>query len=105
LLKKWYSNKTLAISTISIAEFLTKSDIEDQKKFNNLLYSIETLPVSIDIAKQAAIYRKQFSRKVKRVHMLDCMLAATAKIHKCTLVTTNLKDFPMKDIKILDPGA
>lgn len=54
------------------------------------------------VAKVAAEYRKQ-SFKTKRVHLLDCFLAAQAKINKLTLVTNNRSDFPMTDIKVVTP--
>lgn len=104
LLEKWYSKKELAISTISIAEYLAKVDSEDQKIFDDLLSFICIFPVNISVARQAALYRKQSLQKKKKVFLLDCMLAATAKVYNCTFVTVNTSDFPMKDIKVIDPG-
>ncbi len=103
LLSQWQKNKTLSISTISIAEYLAKAVDEDKEMFDNLISFVKILPVDIEVARQAGIYRKQFHTKTKKVFLLDCMLAATAKVHNLTLVTVNKADFPMKDIKILEP--
>jgi len=46
---------------------------------------------------------RELDLKTKRVHLLDCFLAAQAKINKLTLVTHNKSDFPMKDIKVISP--
>jgi predicted nucleic acid-binding protein len=39
------------------------------------------------------------------IHMMDCLLAATAQAHDLTLATRNGKDFAGLDIRLLDPWA
>ena len=53
------------------------------------------------VAEIAAQYRQQFRRKEKQVYLIDCLIAATAKLYNLTLVTKNTKDYPMKDIKVI----
>ena len=81
-------------------EFLAKATIQEEEVFEALLTEFTILSVDIEVAKIAAGYRKE-SLKVKRGQMLDCFLAAQAKLHNLTLVTNDKDDFPMKDIKIL----
>jgi len=49
----------------------------------------------------SASYRKKFLGKNYTLRLPDCLIAATAKLYGATLVTFDLKDFPMKDIKKL----
>src|SRR3989344_6247134 len=87
LLNQWIEQETLALSVVSISEYLTKANPKELTNFNQVLYSSQIYDVDLEIATLAAKYRKQFIRKTKRSHILDCYLAATAKIHHLTLVT------------------
>ncbi len=105
ILKKFIEKKALIISAVVIAEFYGKGEIprEEEKAFSKLVSHFSTLPVDSEVAKMAGEYRSQFLRKTKRVFIMDCMLAAQAKVHNLTLVTNNTTDFPMKDIKVISP--
>jgi len=94
--------KQIHLSVVTIAEFVTGASGNELDK----LYSIESvmpiLPIDAQIAHIAGMYRKQLTQKIKAPYLIDCLIAATAKVHNLTLVTNNIKDFPMNDIKILD---
>lgn len=69
-----------------------------------LLGELQIWNVTSTIAKQAGWYWQQYIKRLKNLHIIDCLLAATAKIHDLTLVTLNTRHFPMKDIKIMGLG-
>ena len=94
-------DRSIKISVIVIAEFLVKANDEQAKRFNSVLEEFGSLPIDERIARAAGEYRKQFLRKTTRTFLLDCYLAAQAKLHNLTIVTNNRKDFPMKDINII----
>ncbi len=102
-LRKAIEKKRLYISVVSTAEFFAKTAKKEKEKFERLLVRFPNLPIDLEIARLAAEYRTQFSRKTKRIFLLDCFLAAQAKVHHLTLVTNNRSDFPMKDIKVILP--
>ncbi len=102
-LQKAISRKKLAISTIVIGEFYSLSSDEENLKFERILKQFPVLIVDEEVSKIAGEYRKQFLRKSKRIFLLDCLVAAQAKIHGLKVVTNNMKDFPMRDIKIISP--
>lgn len=89
----------LTISTIVAAEFLAKANVLEKQAFEGLLSKFTVLGIDLEVAKMAAEYRRK-SLKQKRVHLLDCFLAAQAKLNHLILVTNNKTDFPMKDIII-----
>ena len=94
----------LAILPITIAELRPGNSKEEAGQLDALIASGTVFPVNTEIGLQAGIYRQEFSRKTKKVYVIDCLVAATCKLHNLTLVTNNTKDYPMKDIKILKPS-
>lgn len=104
-LKRAILTKKLAISVIVVAEFFSKANEVEAKLFEKLLDKFGSLSVDEFSAKAAAEYRKEFLRKTKRVFLLDCFLASQAKLNNLTLVTNNIADFPMPDIRTFDLSA
>lgn len=102
LLKKAIQNNKLVISSVVIGEFLSKVTEQEAESFYVLVDIFKVLSIDKEVAMVAAEYRKT-SLKTKRIHLLDCFLAAQAKLDKLTLVTNNKSDFPMTDIKVITP--
>jgi len=100
LMKKWIKEKRVALSSIVVAEFLTGATDEEARVFEALLDRFNSLPVDTATARLAADYRKKFFKKGRKLPLFDCLIAATCKLHKTTLVTFNTTDYPMKDISI-----
>lgn len=96
-------SRSIKISVVVVAEFLVKATEEQIERFNSILKEFGTLSIDEETARIAADYRKQFIRKSKRVFLLDCFLAAQARIHDHILVTNNFSDFPFEDIKTVFP--
>ncbi|BAY26581.1 nucleic acid binding protein [Calothrix sp. NIES-2100] len=63
----------------------------------------QIIPVSLEIAKRAGEVRGYLQTQGKPRSQADMIIAATAKIHKITLVTRNTKDFEGCSITILNP--
>lgn len=101
-LDKAIKNKQLIFSVISISEFLAQASAKEERIIEELINTFPVLLIDLETARIASKYRKQFL-KTKRAHLLDCFLAAQAKLNNLTLVTHNKSDFPMKDIKIISP--
>lgn len=96
-------NGELIISVIVIGEFYSKATESEKQIFDDLINRFGVLEIDERVAKMAGNYRKEFIRKSKRVFLLDCFLAAQAKLNNLTLVTNNKSDFPMKDVKAISP--
>lgn len=103
LVNKLIEKGELIISVVAIGEFYAKSTESERQMFDNLIAQFGALEVDEKVAKAAGDYRNEFLRKSKRVFLLDCFLAAQAKINNLTLITNNKSDFPMKDIKVIIP--
>lgn len=95
----WITEKSLIISAIVAAEFLSGGEEIERYKFETLIDRFGTIAVDTTIVKVAASYKRQFSKLKPKFKLPDCLIAATVKIYSATLVSFNPTDFPMTDIK------
>ena len=101
-LRKLIEEKRLVLSAICVAEFLTKATDEEEKIVSELFSAFPVLEIDLTTAKMGALYRKKYLEKDRRLKLPDCLIAATAKIHKVALATLNRKDYPMTDIEFIE---
>lgn len=87
------------LSTITIAEIYKNIFPVELTRTEELLDEFNVLDVTAVIAKQSGLYWQQFSKRYKNLHILDCIIAATAREHNLELITLNKKHFPMTDIR------
>lgn len=103
-LQKYLFEDVLYISPVTIAELRPRTSKTDQEKLEEFIHQGKVVYVDLEIGFAAGEYRGQFATKTKKVYLIDCLIAATCKVHNLTLITNNVKDYPMKDIKILKPS-
>lgn len=94
LLKNLARKGSLTISTITIAEIYKNIYPAELLKTENLLNELQSFDVTPLIAKQAGLYWQNYSKKLKNLNIIDCLIAATANINEATLVSLNKKHFP-----------
>ena len=58
--------------------------------------------VSLAVAKEAGRYSYEFVRRGTHLSTTDTLIAATAIAEDATLITANIKDFPMEEIQLLE---
>jgi predicted nucleic acid-binding protein len=89
----------IAISQITFVEVLSFDfSIEEEKDVRELLDTFTTLDIDSKISNQAVE-----NRKSKKIKLPDNIIASTAQSHSLTLVTKNIKDFKVLDIRVLNP--
>lgn len=97
------SGKNLLMATINWGEvfyiLIRKYGINEAQKIQQLIetFPIELVPADLELVKQAAIYKI-----TKKLHYVDCFVAALAKLHKGEIVTSD-KEFKLieDEIRIL----
>lgn len=94
---------SLSISVITIAEIYKNIYPSEIVKTENVLNELETWDVTPAVAKQAGLYWQEYIKQLKNLNITDCLIAASANVNNLTLVSLNIKHFPMKDIKTLNP--
>ncbi|WP_373549473.1 type II toxin-antitoxin system VapC family toxin [Haliscomenobacter sp.] len=90
-----------ALSVITQMELLGFAfrSVEEERITEQLVTDLHTLPLSDLIVRQTIAIRK--SRKIK---LPDAIIAATAFVHDCALVTRNVSDFSsIEGLKIINP--
>lgn len=93
----------IALSVITIAEIYMNIFPSELVNTEEHLHQYIILEVDQKIAKIAGLYWQQYSKKLKNLSLTDCLIAGTANVHNATLMSLNVKHFPMKDIKVIGP--
>src|SRR5262245_33107355 len=93
--------ETLAVCDIVIGEVYAGLHPQDRAKAAVLLNTLMFLPTNPTIAQQAGEWRYAFAKQEVQLATSDTLVAATAYIHQATIVTANVKDYPMKEVAVL----
>ena len=104
-ISKLKDNSPIALSVITIAEIYMNIFPSELVNTEEHLNQYIILEVDQKIAKMAGLYHQQFGKGLKNLTLTDCLIAATANANNTTLVSLNIKHFPMKDIRLLNPVA
>jgi predicted nucleic acid-binding protein len=85
----------LLISAIVVAElFAGVREGAERDKLNAFIRAFEILPVDGSVAELGGLFRRDY-RKSHNTGLADALIAATAKRHNTSLVTSNTKHYPM----------
>lgn len=97
--ERWIRQGKVAISVISIAEYLSKPPLEGTTPLEKTLSVAEVIPITIEIAKTAGELRHRLVHKHTRIALIDCLIAATAIARHYQIATADRKGFPFKELK------
>lgn len=92
-----------AVSTITIAEIYKNVKATEVTFAEDFFSKQEIFSVTDDIARAGGLYWRDYVQKTATIGITDCLIAATAKMHKATLVTLNTRHFPMRDVTVVNP--
>ncbi len=90
----------LFISVATRTEILAGMRPHEEKRTMALLDSLISLPATAPIADQAGRWIYQYARRGVQPSFPDALIAATAVAHKLTLVTTNVRHFPLEGLEV-----
>jgi predicted nucleic acid-binding protein len=65
--------------------------------FNRMRY----LPTTLEAARRAGRYQAEFAARGIAIQTPDALIAGTARAHGAILITANVVDFPMPDIRLV----
>ena len=65
-----------------------------------LLQSLEYFPITWPIARLAGLLKRDHARKGITLAATDVTIAAVAIHHQLTVITDNLKHYPMKELSL-----
>lgn len=101
-LKGLIQKRELVFSPIVIAEFLCGATADESMAFLKLVEKFPVIPIDLSVAKLAAVYRKKYLKRKKKMILPDCLIAATCKVNKAALATLDKRDYPISEIEILN---
>lgn len=101
LLEKLLRTDSLAASILSITELRAGWDKKRARYFLPRLYELIVMKnLNQQIVELAGELRWEYKTKGISLPTIDTLIAATAILEKCQLVTRNKKDYPMPEIKL-----
>src|SRR5205814_8981732 len=80
LLKKLSLEAPLYISTMTIAEVYKNIFPSETMKTERLLNDLESWDITPPIAVQGGYYWQEYSKRLQNLSIIDCLIAATAKV-------------------------
>ncbi|TMH06752.1 MAG: type II toxin-antitoxin system VapC family toxin [Betaproteobacteria bacterium] len=105
------SDAELHISAVTIGEIQAGIEVtreQDEPKATELEQWLELVSASFNVIPMDAAAFRAWARLMHRASDTlyeDAMIAATAKVHKLTVVTRNLVDFKQFGVSVLNPFA
>lgn len=91
----------MAISTLTISEVLSKSNLSD-KEINNIYLFLKNNFHWIDVGHNIILKSAEIRRQ-KKTKTPDAIIGATALVHRLTLATANVGDFEHLPITVVNP--
>lgn len=91
----------VALCAITIAELYSGLSDKNRTIWESWLMALSYWHISIGAAMRAGTYRKTASEAGRTISVTDLLLAALAYENNATLLTSNIKDYPMKDVRVM----
>jgi predicted nucleic acid-binding protein len=85
-------------SSITVAEIFAGIRPGEEEKTRALVDNLLVLDVTRGVAERAGHYKRTI--RSQSLELDDCLIAATAFIHRSVLATGNGKHYPMRDIEV-----
>ena len=98
--------EVLAVNAIAIAETFSGFSAEERERAEPVLQTLEFWDIDLEVAKLAGAYRYTYARMGRPLSVPDVLMAAHAVARGATLITGNVRDFPMPELRLekLPPG-
>ena len=96
---------TLALSCVNVAEVERGVRPNERRRTESFLDGLRYLPTDREAARRAGRYQAEWGARGRTIHTADALIAGTARAHGAVLVTHNVDDFPMPDVRVEHPEA
>jgi len=92
----------LGLCCINVAELYSGLSQEEEARAERLVDSLDDYVVTREMAKEAGRHRYNFARRGLTLATADALIVATAIKERATLITANVKDFPMEELQLME---
>jgi predicted nucleic acid-binding protein len=103
LLDRLAEGHSLATSCVNVAEIERGVRPRERKAARHLVGRLGFLPTTREAAVRAGRYQADFEKRGVTIHTADALVAGTARAHGAILLTDNVRDFPMRDVRVEAP--
>src|SRR5262245_54956664 len=90
----------LACCPINVVEVYSGMRQHEELRTNELLQSLQLFPVTFAAARLAGSFKRDHAKKGITLSTTDAIIAAVAVDNQLTLMTDNVKHYPMKEITL-----
>ena len=90
----------LACCPINVTEVYAGMRPKEETATDEFLKSLEYYHLTWPVARLAGLLKRDYGRKGITITVADVTIAAVALVHELTLITDNVKDFPMKELTL-----
>lgn len=94
----------VCVSCVTVAEIERGIRPKERKATVTLLDRLAFVATTKEAAVRAGRYQAEFEKRGRTIHLADALIAGTARAHGAVLVTENIADFPMRDIRVQRPA-
>ena len=93
----------LGTSCVNLAEVEGGLRSHERRRAGAVLDRLRFLPTDRDAALRAGRYQAEWARRGRTIQTPDALVAGTARSNGAVLVTHNVDDFPMRDVRVMRP--
>jgi predicted nucleic acid-binding protein len=92
----------LGLCCINVAELYSGLSQQEEARAERLVDSLDYYVVTRETAKEAGGHRHNFARRGITLATADALIAAAAIKEGATLITANVKDFPLEELQLME---
>lgn len=93
----------LATNCVNVTEVEAGLRRHERTRAEGVLGRLRFLVTDREAAHRAGRYQRDWAKLGRTIHTPDAMVAGTARAHGAVLLTHNIDDFPMRDLRIAHP--
>lgn len=98
--------RLLACCAVNVTEVYAGLRPHEEERTQALLDSLDYYPVSREVAREAGLLQRRWSRKGITLSLADVTIAAVALANDLPLVTGNARHYPMPELRLCPlPGT
>jgi predicted nucleic acid-binding protein len=90
----------LACCAVNVSEIYAGMRPKEEAKTEALLQSLDYYEINWEAAKRAGLLKRDYSKKGQTLSLTDTTIAAVALEYNLTLITDNVKHYPMPQLKL-----
>ena len=90
----------LACCPVNISEIYAGIWLKEEAATEAFLQSLDYYEITWNVAKRAGLLKRDYSKKGQTLSLPDTTIAAVALEYGLTLITDNLKHYPMPQLKL-----